>query len=269
MFVIAIRMMRDKFKSFVIYSIAAIGFLEMYIVLFPTISKQASQFDELLKVMPAEIFKAMNIDLSSISFGNIESYMSTEYLSFLWPILAIVFAVLLANYIVVNEIDKGTIETLISLPVKRYRIFTERYMAGLIILASFCVVSIFSIIPLAMIHNTEFIFENYVTTSIGSFLFVWAIYSLGVLFSVIFSEKGKSSMATGGVLIIMYVINIIASLQDNLKNLQYFSFFKYFNGSDLLSKNIYPEYSFLVLGSSAVVLMIIALILFEHRDLSA
>ncbi len=191
MFVFATRMLRDKWKSFIVYSIAAIAFLEMYVALFPTISKQSGQINELLKTMPPELFKAMNMDPTTLSFGNFQSYMSSEYMSFLWPILAIVFAVSLAGYISVNEIDKGTIETLASLPAKRSRIFLERYSAGLLILAGFCAVSLFGAIPLAILHNTNFIFANFFTATVGSFLFIWAVYSLATLFSVIFSEKGK------------------------------------------------------------------------------
>jgi len=268
MFVFAIRMLRDKWKTFVIYVLASIAFLEMYIALFPAISKQAGQFSQLLKTMPPELFRAMNMDPSSLSFGNLQSYLSTEYMSFLWPILAIILAISLASYISVNEIDKGTIETLASLPARRSRIFIERYVAGLLVLAGFCVISIFGAIPLAIFHNTEFILANFLTASVGSFLFIWAVYSLAVLFSVIFSEKGKSTMATGGALILMYVINIISVLQSDLKNLQYVSLFHYYKGSELLAMNIYPEYAALALGVFAVVATLSALFWFNRRDLS-
>lgn len=240
----------------------------MYIALFPAISKQAGKVDQLIKSMPPEMFKAMNMDPSGFSFSNLQSYLSSEYMSFLWPILAIVFTLSLANYISVNEIDKGTIETLASLPAKRFRVFFERYFAGLLLLAGFCVISLFGAIPLAMLHNSEFIFENFLTASTGSFLFVWAIYSLATLFSVLFSEKGKATMASGGVLIIMYVVFIISTLKDSLSNLQYISFFNYFSGSDLLAKNTYPEYSILALGGFAIAVMLAAAFWFNQRDLS-
>lgn len=268
MLAFASRMFRDKYKSFIVYSIAAIGFVEMYIALFPAIKQQASQFDQMLKSFPPEIFKAMNMDPSTLSFGSLESYLSSEYMSFLWPILAIIFAISIANYISVNEIDKGTIETLASLPAKRIRIFAERYLTGLLLIAGFCAISLLGAIPLAMLHNTDYILSNFVTAAVGSFFFVWAIYSLAVLWSVIFSEKGKATMATSGIVILMYVINILTSLNDNLKNLQYLSFFHYFNGSELLAKNNYPELSLLALGGFAVIATVIAAIWFNNRDLS-
>lgn len=268
MFAFAIRMLKDKYKTLLLYCVGAVAFLEMYVALFPTISKQSSQFDQMLKTMPAEFFKAMNMDPSTLSFSTMESYLSTEYMSFLWPILAIIFAISIANYISVNEIDKGTIESLASLPANRNRIFFERYFTGLIILFIFCLVSYLGVVPLSEVHRADYVLKNYLTASIGSFLLIWAIYSLATLSSVLFSEKSKATMVSSSVLIVMYVLNVIAGLKESLDNLKYFSFFHYFNGSDLLIKSEYPEYSLIVLGGFAVIVMIISAIRFGSRDLS-
>ncbi len=268
MFAFSIRMLKDKYKAFVIYSVSALGLLEMYVALFPAIQKQAVSFDQMLKNFPPELFKAMNMDPASLSFASLESYLSTEYMSFLWPILAIIFAISIANYISINEIDKGTIETLASLPAKRFRVFIERYFTGLLILIGFTAISLLGVIPLAQMHNIAYLFNNFMTATVGAFFFVWAVYSLAVLFSVIFSEKGKATMVSSGVIIMMYVMGIISALRPNLINLRYGSFFYYFNGPELLGKNIYPDYALLALGGFAVIVSVLSLAWFNHRDLS-
>jgi len=268
MLAFALRMLRDKYKLFIVYAVASVGFLEMYIAIFPAIQKQSVQLEKLLNTMPSTLFKAMNMDPSVLSFRTLEQYLSSDYLSFLWPILAIVFAVSIANYILVTEIDKGTIETLASLPSTRNKIFIERYFTGLVMLALFSVISLFGAIPLAKLHNITYSLNHYVTATIGAFFFIWAVYSLATLFSVIFSEKGKATMTTGGVLIVMYVLNAIAALNNNIKDFKYFSFFHYFVGTDLLAKNIYPQYALLVLGGFAIIVSIVALVWVNRRDLS-
>jgi len=268
MFVFAKRMLRDKFKSFLIYSVASIAFIEMFVAIFPSIKDQAAKVDQLMKVFPPALFKAFNMDISSMSFGNFETFLSSKYLGMMWPVLLIIFAISLANYIVVNEIEKGTIETLMSLPAKRSKIFLQRYFAGLGLLAGFCIIGIFGAIPLAMLHGVDFAIANYFTAAIVAFLFAWAIYSLAIFFSTIFSEKGKASMMSGGILVVMYVLSVVAALNDNLVNLKYFSFFHYFNGSELLAKNVIPDYAVLALGGFGLVALIVSLIIFKRRDLS-
>ena len=268
MFAFFTRMIRDKFKLFLIYSLTAIGLLEMYVALFPTLQKNAVQFDAVMKTFPPEMFKAMNMDPASLSMGNFESYLSSEFMSFLWPILAIVFAISLANYICINEVDKGTIEALISLPAKRIKIFIQRYFAGLLLLFCFCLISIFAVIPLAEIHNINYVFANYKVAAVGLMLFIWVVYSTATFVSVIFSEKGKSSLTVGGILVLMYVFNIISALNSQLVNLKYFSIFYYFNGSELLGKGAYTEHIFIALGGVALAMVILSVIVFRKRDLA-
>lgn len=262
------RMIRDKYKAFIAYSVSALALLEMYVALFPAIKQQSVQIDQMMRSFPPELFKAMNMDPSMLSFSTLESYLSTEYMSFLWPILAIIFAISIAHYISINEIDRGTVETLASLPASRTRIFAERYFAGLLLVAAFAAISLLGIVPLASIHGIDYVLTNCLTATGGAFLFIWVVYSLAVLISVIFSEKGKASMVTGGILTLMYVLSIISSLQNNLKNLQYLSFFHYFNGTDLLAKNIVPDYMVLILSGFAIIASIVALMIFRKRDLS-
>lgn len=268
MFAIAFRMIRDKYKALIIYCVASLGFLEMYIALFPTVKEQAATFEQIMKTMPPELFKVMNMDASTFSFNTMESYLSTEYMSFLWPILAIILAISLASYIAIREIDKGTIEILCSLPVSRTKIFFSRYLTGAKLLAIFSLVSLVGAVPFAILHSADYVFMNYITAAIGAFLFVWAVYSLAVLVSVISSDKGKSTMITSGILLFMYVLNIIANLNENLVNIKYFSFFYYFNGPELLNKNSFVEYAIVFFCGFAIVASIAAAVRFSKRDLS-
>lgn len=268
MFAIGFRMVRDKFKSLLIFTLAAVGFVEMYVALFPAIKQQAAMIDEMMKTFPVEFFKAMNMDAESLSFNSLESYMSTEYMSFLWPILAIIFAISLANHIAIREIDKGTIETLCSLPVSRLKIFLSRYAAGAKMLGIFSIISLLAVVPFAMLHGIDFKIMNYIVAAIGSMFFILAIYSLATLISVIVSEKSKSTMIASSVILVMYVLNVVANLNENLTNLQYVSFFHYFNTTELLNKGIFSENMFIVFGGVILVTTIAAAIRFKRRDLS-
>ncbi len=261
-------MLRDKYKSLIAYILGSVVFLEMYIALFPSIAEQSEELNKMMTAFPPEFFKAFNIDPASMTFGSLEPYLSSEYMSFLWPILAIIFAISLANYISVREIDSGTVEVIASLPVKRERIFIERYLTGALLLLIFSFASMLLAIPLAKMHGIDFLWQNYVTSAVGSFFLAWAVYSLALLFSTLASEKGKATALASATLLLMYVINIVASLKSELSDLKYLSFFNYFNGSELLAKNTFPEYSLLALGGFAIIASAVALMWYRRRDLS-
>lgn len=262
------RMLKDRYKSTFFYCIGTVGLLEMYVALFPAIRDQSANFQQVIQNFPPELFKAMNMDPALINFATMEAYLSTEYLSFLWPVIAVIFAISLANYISVGEVEKRTSETLLSLPAHRYRIFLERYFTGVLLIAVFCAFSLYDVIPLALMHNVDFLWDNYTTAFVGCFIFSLACYSLASLSSVIFSERGRASTVSSGIIILMYVLFVISTLQDSVRDLRYFSLFNYFSGGDLLAKNHYPDNMLLVLGSFSVVMLILALIWFNRRDMS-
>jgi len=268
MLVYAKRMLKDKYKTLFFYCIGTLGLLEMYVALFPAIKNQSASFEQLIQNFPPELFKAMNMEPALVNFSTMEAYISTEYLSFLWPMLAVIFAISLANYISVNEIEKKTSETLFSLPTNRLRIFTERYFTGALMITVFNAVSVYGVIPLALLHNAQFKLPNYTTAFIGVLVFTLACYTLATLSSVLFSERGRASMASSGIIILMYVMFVVSTLQESVKNLRYFSIFNYFSGGDLLAKNHYPDNMFVVLGSFTLITLVISLIIYKKRDMS-
>lgn len=264
-----LRMLRDKYKLMLVYIVSTIGLLETFVAIFPSIKQLPPNIaDQFMKSMPPAILEMFGMDSMSSYFDIFEGYLSSEYMSLLWPIIAVAFAVSLANYISVREIESGTAETLLSLPVRRSRIFIERYLAGLLMTVIFSVTSLVGALPLAKLHHVSYVFDNFVVAAVGCSIFAVCVFTLATLFSTIFSAKGNATMISSGALVIMYVMNVVSILNDKLDWLRYLSVFHYFNGSSLLGKGIYPSDMFAVLGGATMVLFAIALIRFSRRDFS-
>jgi ABC-2 type transport system permease protein len=261
-------MFKDKLRSLIIFTVSSVAFLEMYVASFPLLASQADQFNEMMKMMPKELFQAFNIEAETLSFSRLESYIAMENYGIFWPILTIIFTIGLANYLCASDIEKGTIEAVAALPVSRFKMFFGRYFSGLTMLAIFVLVSVFATFPLAELHNISYASTNYVTLAVGGLLFFWAVYAMSVFFSTVFSEKGHVSMIAGGTIMLMYVLNVLSTFKDSLKNLQYFSFFHYYDANTLLDKNQYVEYSFIVFIGLALLFTLLAALRFNRRDLS-
>ncbi|TSC92345.1 MAG: hypothetical protein CEN92_13, partial [Candidatus Berkelbacteria bacterium Licking1014_96] len=71
-----------------------------------------------------------------------------------------------------------------------------------------------------------------------------------------------------GILILMYVLKIISSLKENLKDLQYSSFFYYFDANKSLIDNKIDNWSYLIFGGVIIVFTIIAVLWFRKRDIA-
>lgn len=260
--------LRDKFKFLLTITLSVAAFQEMYIALFPEIQKQSDQLNQLLKAYPESFMKAFGIDSATSMFNTIENYLSTEMFTFFWPILMIVAAVSLAGYAIANDIDKGTIEMVLAQPISRIKLFLSRYLAGAFGLTVFSVVSAFSPIAWAELHGIAYDWKKFGVLAIGCVLFSLAVFGLAMLTSSMVSDKGKVGMITGGALALMYVLNILSGLRDNLVNLKYFSFFNYYRGEILLGKGQFVEWSVLVLGGFALLSAAVSLWIFTKRDIT-
>lgn len=263
---IARRALKDKKIFLLSFVLGGVGMAWMYAALFPAIAKMSESYSEILKSFPKAFLEAFGI--SETGFAGFESYMSTEHFSFVWPILVIVIIISFAGSSLSGEIEKGTMEILLSLPVSRLKIFFGKYLAGLSGLIIFTLFSVLLIIPLAEIYNIEYAAGRYFTMSLLGFLFGLAVFSVSMLVSAIFSDRSRVSIIMGAVLLGMYVIKIISILSDKLDNLKYFSFFYYYNAPEALGKNIISPGTFVVFIGVAVIATALAAIWFSRRDVA-
>lgn len=260
------RILKDRRTITLVYCLASILLLWMYIALYPAFKEQSATMEQMLKSYPEAMLKAFNFDIKS--FTTLEGFLSTEQFSFMWPLLAILATVGFAGSAFANEIEKGTIEILLSEPISRAKLFMSRYFAGLFILIIFTIVSVFSALPLAKAYNIEVSNEGFATMALLCFIFAWAIYSLSMFFSAAFSDKGKVFFITGGILVAMYVLNIVAALKESLADLKYGSFFYYFNPTNALYNNKIDHWAYLVFMGTVVMFFALGAIWFSRRDIA-
>ena len=234
--------------------------------MYPAISDQAEEFDKLMESYPEAMMKAFNIE--ELSFDTIERFLAMEQYSFVWPLMVMFLVISIAGSGIAKEIEKGTMEILLSRPVARWKIFFSRYLVGLFSLVLFAFCSIFSVIPFSEMHNVEYAMQNQVTMFILCILFGWAILSFAMMLSAMFSERGKVYMITGGMLVLMYVIQIVASLKESLENLKYVSVFYYFDASKAIVHNTIKEEAIWVFVGVIIVCTLAGVYWFNKRDVA-
>jgi len=266
MFAIFWNTIKDKKIAIIIYCIAAIAFLWMYVAMFPSIAEQSEDFTKAFENYPDAMFEAMGLE--SLSFDTIEDFVSMEHYSIMWPLMMMFFMVSLAGFSLAREVESGTIEIVLVRPISRLKIFFSRYLAGIFILVIFTSISVYIIAPLATLHKVDYTILNHHYIFALSLLFGWAVFSLSMMFSAIFSEKGKMYGAVSGILILMYALNVFASLKESLENLQYFSFFYYYGFNDALTKATIDNLAILIFAGVAIITTIIGAIYFNKRDVA-
>ncbi|MFA6296748.1 MAG: ABC transporter permease subunit [Patescibacteria group bacterium] len=265
-FILVWRTIKDRKITIIVYCLAVIAFLWMYVGLFPAFRDQSATFNEMMKSYPQDFMKAFGVE--NIDMSSLESFLAMEQFGIIWPLMVSFLMISLAGIMLAGEIEKGTSELLLSRPVSRQQIFWSRYLVGIAVLIVFVFCSVMAVIPFAKIYKVDYLINNFWTMSMACFLFGWAIFSIAFMFSAIFSERSRVYMLAGGLLVLMYVIKIISSLKESLENLKYFSFFYYYDANRALVENIIDGKSWVVFMSVAVVCTVIGMVVFRKRDVA-
>lgn len=266
MLTILFRSIKDRRVSLIIYMAAAILFMWMYVAMFPSIAEQADAFSKVFENFPVEVFEVFGIE--DLDMSTLERFLSVEHFSLVLPIMAIFLLISTGGRALAGEIESGTVELLIGRPVSRFKLYFAKYLSGLGILLTFTVVSILSVVPLGALHGVEYEIKSFAAGALMVFLLGWAVFSMSMMFSSLFSERSKVYMTGGGILLAMYVLNVVALLKENLDGLKYLSFFHYYAYSDALVRQTLYGTGCVVFVCVSIVCSVCGLLWFWKRDIA-
>lgn len=260
------RYLRDRRVSLAVFCFSALAFAWLYVALFPSLKNQMTAYQDIFKSFPSAMMEAMGI--SDLNIGNFASYFSAEYLSMVWPLLAIILAISCAGKALAGGVESGAIGLELAQPISRVEIYLSKYLAGLIIVTVFTVLTLMGVVPLARFYNIELVTLRWWQLTGAAGLFIVAIYSVAFMCSAIFSERSRVYGVVAGVLLLMYVARIVASLEDQLDWLRYLSFFHYFEGSKILTEGNINNIGMAIFGGTIVLAVVVGAVWWRRRDLA-
>lgn len=267
MLTLLIKTIKKNLFSLLIYTAISAAFVWMYVAFFPSILKESETLKEAFEAYPEGLLEAFAIEIETF-VSSLEGFIAGEHFSIIWPIILIILIITYASGAIAGEIDKGTIELLFAQPISRLKIFLAKYFSGLVITTAFILLSNFSVVPFALLHNVDFRLQNYFTMSILGFLFAFAIFGICIMISSASSARGRPAAITGGLLIIMYALNIFSTFQESLENLKYASFFHYYDFSAAVVHNQIDALNVTVFLAVGLTTALIGAIIFIKRDIA-
>lgn len=258
--------LKQKRWSILTYCLLAVGFLVMYMSVFPTIQAQAQNFNKLLQSYPKAFMKAFDVNASA--FSTLGGYLAVEAYGVIWQILVILLGTSFAGNALAGEVESGTLALTLSMPISRVRVYLARYLAGLTILALFVTSSMFLLIPLAALRHDNISSVAILKLGLNGWLWGVAIYSFGYMISALFEERSHVYQAVGGVVLGMYALNIFSGLLPRLDKSKYVSIFHYYSASTVLVNSRLDSLALVVLTLTSLLTCSVGLILFSRRDIS-
>lgn len=198
--------------------------------------------------------------------SDVEQYLHAEMLSLIVPLALGYLAVRAVASGLSGAAESGRLDVLLSAPVSRTRIAMASFAAAAIELAVVLALTV----ALTGLGNLAAGADLPLSAALAGYANVWPLAllfaGLGVVATAFSLRTAVVTGSTAGVLVTMYVIDLIGRLDPDLSGIRYASVFRYYGNA--IEDGIDPL-AFLGVSAAAVLLAVLGARLFERRDLPA
>ena len=226
-----------------------------------------SQFSALMKsgLLPKEF--------ANFGGGDVFSLPGSIALSFIHPIAIIlisVFAIGFSSAAVAAERERGTLEVALARPVSRQSFYFTLLMASWVFVATTIAALLAGGVSGSVFAGVagELAFERLPLLWVNGVILFGAFAAIGLAASVSFDRLPPALGWALGIVITMYVMQVLGSLWPAAEILQPYSLFYYLKPKPILTGAAEP-FDLAVLGLVIGLAIVWALVVFPRRDLAA
>ncbi|MFW9853718.1 MAG: ABC transporter permease subunit [Candidatus Thorarchaeota archaeon] len=242
-----------------------------------------------LETMSTPIFQAIvgNLGLEQLGF----TWQATlfMYTGGTLNLVVLFLAIFVPARLLSAEVDKKTLDIMLSYPIPRWRYLFEKFcvfltysllipisIIGMLIGSTMVMNSLFPegfsfTNPTTQLTDTQLyeidtnLVVNYAT---GIFLLIFALGSVSLLVATIFLESNRSLSVAGLVITSQYFLDSMGGLldPDGSLGIRMLSLFHYFQVSSLLDGGVLPIFDLIVVVGVGLVALVSALVIFHRRE---
>lgn len=232
---------------------------------YPTILESAAEYEKLLEIYPKDLMAAFGMEGS---IGDPGTFLNGYVFQFLWPLVAAIVAIILATRVAADA-DTGFLDLPLSTRLPRLRYLVSTIAGQVVALAVLAAMTVGAIILVDLTIEPNFATDRLLLAGVHSLAFGLAIAGITTFLTIVFLDRGKAGGLAAGILIVMYLLNILAAISPDMTDLGRISAFRYFTLKTLIDTGAYPLADSLLHVTAAIGGWVLALWAFRRRDLSA
>lgn len=256
---IFLKTMYEKRWSLLIWSLALMALVLLTIVFYPTMR---DSFGESLKDVP-ESMRSLIGDASA--YQTLTGYIDLQVFSQL-VFMTIIMGVIVGSGLLAGDENEGTLQTLLSYPVSRGKVYVQKLLAlGVMMAVASLAVGLAIFIGAGIVGETLPVVDTLIACAmlwLITMVFAVLAYSVGA----ITGKRGVSGAGIGGLAFTTYMITTLAASVSALKYPNYLSPFRYFSNPSVYKAGFQVDDA-LVLSSVLAVGIVIGFIIFTKRDI--
>lgn len=256
------REMKGSWKILLIFAAILTLYISIIVSMYdPEMANMLEQFSEALP----EIMAAVGMVGGA---SNLAGFLSSYLYGFLLLIFPMVYTILRANGLVARYVDRGSMVSLVAAPIKRRTIALTQMLVlitGIAALLLYC--TILEIGCSAIMFPGELDIPAILKLNVGLLCLHLFIAGICFLASCLFSDTKYSLGMGAGIPALMYILQMLANVGGNAKNVKYATFFTLFNADRILAGETMAIIGVIILFIGAIALYVTSTLVFCKRDL--
>jgi ABC-2 type transport system permease protein len=262
------REMKRNRRSWMIWTLSVVAVVLAGMAAFPAILSQAESLDKLMEQLPKSFMAAFG--LSNMKMTDVLGYFIGK-LYILNLLLGTIYATQLGAGILSKEEDDHTVDFLLSKPISRSAVVTQKGLAAGVCLALFSAAhAVAAILAFEVFKSgTTYSLGAALSVFLGGFLVNLLFAALGLVISV-FVTRAKTVMPLSfGLVFGTYALYVMGQITDGLKWLKYLSPFYYGDPAEIVRRgSVVPLNSALLIGL-ALLFIVATLHFYQRKDITA
>ncbi len=255
---------RDQRRSLIAWGVGVGAVVAMYAAFYPSIKGSAADLQAYMDNLPDAI---RNI-VAAEDYTSPVGYLESEFFNTMGLLVVLIFAIGAGARAIAGEEEGGTLDLLLSAPVRRGQVLATK--------AAAIATSIVSLAALAAVTIVVTGPPFDLSVPLADLLAACAMLALvGLSFGgvalAVGTATGRRTMANavaGGLAVLTFIVNAVGPTVDWLRPLRPLSPFRWYQDPGVLTGGLHVM-NVLVLSGIAIVTYAIAHLAFERRDLSS
>jgi ABC-2 type transport system permease protein len=234
--------------------------------MYPILQDNAKALEDYMKIFPEELMAAFGMSGSLVDPG---VFFGTYIGTMLWPVVAAIAAIILATRPIAADVERGWADVALGTPLTRGRLLAAAIASQALVLALLAVATAAGVLVVGRLVGADFDAVRFGEAAVVLWLFGCAVAGVTSLVAAITLSRAIAGGLAAGMLIMMYLANVVAQVQADLAWVADFGAFKYLVTTQLIDAGTVPWASVAVFAIVAAVGWLGAALVFRRRDLLA
>lgn len=259
-----LKTLRKSWLSGVVVPLFVVVWIPMIMTIWPELKAQVASFEELLK---SPVYKVIIGELVSLDLGTwqgffyMEVFMIVEYCT-------LFITILVPARSITTEVDKKTLDVVLSYPIPRWRFLLEKFCVYLTFNTLFPIL-IFAMAFACTTHLGETLDYTVLAYSlVGVWLRLFALGAVTLLCGAVFLEGNRVAAVSSILILGQYILLRYAGLVESMHFLKNWSLFNYLNPTSIMETGVFPFSELLIVSLVGFSALLAALYIFQKRELA-